>query len=220
MDDAQEPIGPGNEPIPAAARGQSRALVCLGQGSVRCGPRQRQAGAAVHRLLRLPLVPCHGARILRGCGHGGADERAVRQHQGGSRRTARHRQDLPVRPPGAHTTRRWLAADDVPDARRPEAFLRRHLFSRQGALRHAGVLHASQARRRVLPRSARRTARAERHVDGCIRRPHADPGRWQCRADVGAARGRARTIERRLSTSAMAGSATRRSFRTPRRSTA
>ncbi len=179
----QEPIGQGNEPLPAAARGQSRALVCLGTGGVRGGARERQAGAAVHRLLRLPLVSRHGTRVVRGRGHGGADERAVRQHQGGSRRAARHRQDLPVRPPGAHAARRRLAVDDVPDARRPEAFLRWHLFPRQGALRHAGLLHAAQARVGVLPRSARRIARAERHAHGRLRRSHADARRRQRSTD-------------------------------------
>ena len=148
-------------------------LVSLGRGSARARARQRQAGPAVDRLFGLPLVSRHGARIVRGSGDRGAHERAVREHQGRSRRAARHRQDLPVRAPGAHAARRRLAADDVPHARRPEAFLRRHVFPGQGALRHAGVHHAAAARGRVLPRAARRTARAERHAHGCLRRSHA-----------------------------------------------
>ena len=130
--------------------------------------------------------------------HRGAHERAVREHQGRSRRAAGHRQDLPVRAPGAHAARRRLAADDVPHARRPEAVLRRHVFSRQGALRHAGVHHAAQARGGVLPRAARRTARAERHAHGRVRRSHAGAGRCQRITDGGAARRRARAIERHV----------------------
>ncbi len=102
----------------------------------------RQTRAAVRGLLGLPLVPRDGARVLRGRGHRPGDERAVREHQGGSRRAAGHRQDLPVRAPGAHAARRRLAADHVPDARRPEALLRRHVFPEHRALRHAGVHHA------------------------------------------------------------------------------
>ena len=54
-------------------------------------------------------------------------------------------------------------------------------FPDECALRHAGVFHAAQARRGVLPRAARRTARAERHVDGCLRRPDAGARRWHVR---------------------------------------
>ena len=190
-----------------------------GQEAFDARPRERQARAAVDRLFGLPLVPRHGARILRGRRHRVAHERAVREHQGRSRRAARHRQDLPVRAPGAHAARRRLAAHDVPDARRPEAVLRRHLFSRQGALRHAGVLHAAQARRGVLPRAARGVARAERHADGRVRRSHAG-----ARRSRRAAHARRRSTARASSstppsTSAMAASATRRSFRIPAPST-
>ena len=51
----------------------------------RCAGRSaahRQANPVVGRLRRLPLVPRHGARKLRGRSHRGGDERAVRQHQG------------------------------------------------------------------------------------------------------------------------------------------
>ena len=88
------------------------------------------------RLFRLPLVPCHGARILRGCRGGGGDEPPVREHQGRPRGAARPRPDLPDRPPDADRPRRRLAADDVPHARR-RAVLRRHLFPQGAALRPA-----------------------------------------------------------------------------------
>ena len=120
-------------------------------------------------LLSIGYSACHWCHVMahesfEDAGHRGAHERAVREHQGRSRRAARHRQDLPVRAPGADAARRRLAADDVPDARRPEAVLRRHVFSRQGALRHAGVHHAAASAWRSTTASsatncARRTTR-------------------------------------------------------------
>jgi uncharacterized protein YyaL (SSP411 family) len=55
---------------------------------------------------------------------------------------------LPARAADAHRSRRRLAADDVPDARRSAAVFRRHLLSARGALRHAGVPRAAGAGRR------------------------------------------------------------------------
>ena len=46
-------------------------------------------------LLRLPLVPRHGPRVLRGRGHRGGDERPLRQRQGGPGGAAGPGPDLP-----------------------------------------------------------------------------------------------------------------------------
>ena len=69
-------------------------LVPVGRGGVRARPRGGQADPALDRLRRLPLVPRHGARVVRGRDDGGADERALRQRQGRSRGAARRRRAL------------------------------------------------------------------------------------------------------------------------------
>ncbi len=85
------------------------------------------------RLFRVPLVLRDGARVIRGPGNRGPDERVVRQHQGGPRGTTRHRRHL--HGGGAGDDRAWRLADDgVPDAER-QALLWRHVLpahSRQG----------------------------------------------------------------------------------------
>ena len=115
-----------DQPLSAAAQAQSGRLVALGAGGAGRGEAQRQADPALGRLRRLPLVPRHGARELRGRRHRARDERALRQHQGRPRGAARHRPDLHG---GAAPSRRAgrLAADHVPHARR-RADLGRHLF--------------------------------------------------------------------------------------------
>ena len=65
-----------------------------GPAGARRGQAEQQADPALDRLRRLPLVPCDGARELRGRADRGGDERPVRQHQGRSRGAARHRPDL------------------------------------------------------------------------------------------------------------------------------
>ena len=75
-----------------------------------------QAAAGQHRLLRLPLVPRHGARVVRGPGDRRADERALRQHQGRPRGAPGHRSHLHDRGPG-HDAAGRLASERVPDAR-------------------------------------------------------------------------------------------------------
>ncbi len=124
------PQSPGerNQPLPAPARRQSGRLVSLGRGGAGARAPAAPADPAVDRLRRLPLVPRHGARILRGRGYRGADERALRQRQGGSRGAPGPRPPLPARPPTAEPARWRLAADDVPDARRPATLLWRHLL--------------------------------------------------------------------------------------------
>ena len=93
---ARKPPRARDQSVSAAAQAQSGRLVALGPGGARRGQAQQQADPALGRLRRLPLVPRHGARKLRGRRHRRGDERAVRQHQGRSRGAARHRPDLHV----------------------------------------------------------------------------------------------------------------------------
>ena len=143
----------------------------MGQGSA--GPGARTSGKPI--LLSIGYSACHWCHVMahesfEDAATARAHERAVREHQGGSRRAAGHRPHLPVRAPGAHAARRRLAAHDVPDARRSAAVLRRHVFPRQGALRHAGLHDLLERVARVLPRAARGAARAERRADGRVQR--------------------------------------------------
>ena len=130
------------------------------------GQRQQQADPAVGRLRRLPLVPCHGAREFRGRRHRGGDERAVRQHQGRSRRAPGHRSDLHV---GAAPPRRaWrLAADHVPDARR-RAVLGRHLFPQGKPLRPRRLCRRVAPRRAHLPGRPQKHRTQQQRLDGAL----------------------------------------------------
>ena len=56
----------GDEPVPPAARRQPRGLVPVGRGGAIARPRRGQADPALDRVRRLPLVPRHGARVVRG----------------------------------------------------------------------------------------------------------------------------------------------------------
>ena len=51
--------------VPPPAQGQPRGLVSLGTGGARAGARGGQADLPLDRLLDLPLVPRHGARVVR-----------------------------------------------------------------------------------------------------------------------------------------------------------
>ena len=119
-----------NQSVPAS---RTRTIRWTGIPGASRGARARaaraQADPAVDRLCGLPLVPRHGARVLRGPRHRGAHERAVRQHQGRSRGASRPGSAVPARAADAHRSRRRLAADDVSDARRAAAVLRWHLLS-------------------------------------------------------------------------------------------
>ena len=114
----------------------------------------RQADPALDRLFDLPLVPCDGARVVRGSGHRGADERAVRLHQGRPRGAARPRRDLPRRR-GRDDRPGRLAADGVPHSRR-RAVPRWHVLPARGAARAARVHGGSRLGLGSLPRAARR----------------------------------------------------------------
>ena len=157
-------------PLPAPARGEPGRLVSVGRGGARARSQRVQADPRLDRLLRLPLVPRDGARVLRGPRGRGADERALRLHQGRPRGAPRRRRDLHGRRPGDDRPRR-LAAERVPDPRR-RAVLRRHLLAARAAPRDAGLVAGPDRRRaeawrdqraeieetgrRILPRLGRR----------------------------------------------------------------
>ena len=102
---------------------------------VRRGPPPRRAGPAVGRLRGLPLVPRHGARVVRGRAGRRADERELRQHQGRPRGAAGHRRRLHGRDHGADRARRL--ADDLPAHARRRAVLRRHVLPARAVHRAA-----------------------------------------------------------------------------------
>src|SRR5262249_31787266 len=62
---AHEPIESREEPVSSPARPQSGGLATLGQRSVRRSEEAKQADFSFYRLFHLPLVPRHGARIVR-----------------------------------------------------------------------------------------------------------------------------------------------------------
>ena len=114
----------------------------------------RQADLPLHRLLGLPLVPCHGPRVVRGRGHGGRPQRRIRLDQGRPGGAARRRRRLHGGGPG-HDRLGGLAHDRVPHARRPP-LLRRDLLPTPRPPRLALVHDGPQRPRRCLDRSARR----------------------------------------------------------------
>ena len=57
---------PREEPVPPPARVQPGRLVRVGRGGVRQGAAREQADLPLDRLLDVPLVPRHGARVVRG----------------------------------------------------------------------------------------------------------------------------------------------------------
>ena len=152
-DDAQ-PTRRGDEPVPAAAREQPGGLVPVGSG--RPGPREapRSPDLPEHRLRRVPLVPRHGARIVRGRGDGRLPQRAFRRDQGRPRGAPRPR-------PGVHGGRagdqrqRRVADVRLPDPGRA-AVLRRHVLPERAASRDAVVPPGARRRRSGVARGSRR----------------------------------------------------------------
>ena len=124
----------------------------MGGGGVRARPRGRQAAARLHRVLVVPLVPRHGAGVVRRPGHSGRHERAVRLRQGRSRGAAGRRLRLHGRGCLAHGPGR-LAAHRLPHARR-RAVLRRDVLPARAAARAAGVPPGPARGRRRVPRTA------------------------------------------------------------------
>src|SRR3954467_12448497 len=129
---ATEQRRPGEPPrrrelaLPPPAPGQPRRLVSVGPGRLRPGARRGQAGAALGRLLGLPLVPRDGPRELRGRPGGRRRQRRLREHQGRPRGAARRRRRLHGRG-ASHQRPRRLAHDGVPHPGQPSV-LRRHLL--------------------------------------------------------------------------------------------
>src|SRR6202040_3032492 len=93
--------------------------------------------------------------VIRGPGGRRSDEWPVRQRQGRSRGAARPRPDLPVCPRDADPEERWLAADDVPDAR-AGALLWRNLFSEDVSLWIDRLCGSPAADRRRIYRARKR----------------------------------------------------------------
>ena len=119
-------------PVPPPAPGQPGRLAGVGGRGVRGGTEPRRAGAAVRRVRRLPLVPRHGARVVRGRRGG---RRRQRRTSSPSRSTAR---SAPTSTPSTWPRRpgpdgpRRVADDLLPHARR-RAVLRRHLPTQAAA---------------------------------------------------------------------------------------
>ena len=125
-----------------------------GAGGVRGGAAPQRAGAAQRRVRRVPLVPRHGARVVRGRGDRGVHERALRQHQGRPRGAARRRRGLHA---GDHRDdRARRLADDLRARPRRQPVLRRHLLPRPAAARPAVVPPGAAGDRRGLGEHARR----------------------------------------------------------------
>ena len=76
-----QPAGRRDVPLPPPAQGQPRGLVSVGRGSACSRPRGGPADPPLDRLLRLPLVPRDGARVVRGRGDRALDKRALRPDQ-------------------------------------------------------------------------------------------------------------------------------------------
>ena len=161
----------GNQPLSPAARRQPGALAGLGRRRPRPGTHREQAGAAVDRLCRVPLVPRHGPRELRGPGHRRGDEPQLHPDQGRPRGAPRPRCHLPGRAAALGRARR-LAAHHVPHPRR-HAVLGRHLLPARTALRPARLPHPARAGRGDL-RQGERQGRAERRRHARRARPHED----------------------------------------------
>src|SRR5579884_844281 len=62
---ADEPPAPRAQPVPAPARAQPGGLVAVGAGGVCPGEEGKQTNFPVDRLLVVPRVPRHGARVVR-----------------------------------------------------------------------------------------------------------------------------------------------------------
>ena len=171
-----------DQPVPPAAREQPGRLVPVGPGRARPGEAPRPPDLPLDRLRGLPLVPRHGARVVRGRGDGALPQRPLRVDQGRPRGAPRPRPGLHGRGPGDDRRRR-LADVGLPDARRP-AVLRRDVLPGRAAPRDAVVPPGPRGRRPRLARAARR-GRGGRAA-----------GSSQALVDAGPARRPARTIRR------------------------
>ena len=187
----------------------------MGRRGVREGARRGQADPPLRRLRGLPLVPRDGARVVRGRGHGGADERSLRQRQGRPRGAARRRLAVHGRGRRAHRARR-LADDRVPHAR-GRAVPRRDVLPARAEARAAQLPAGADGGLRRLPRAPRR-----RLAPGLGDRRRRSPIGRAPALDRSAHREHARRGDAARSsgssTESGAGGAARRSSRRPRRS--
>ena len=102
--------------LPPAARDNPVDWYPWGDEALAARARRGPADPALDRLLRLPLVPRDGARVVRGRGDRRVHERALRLRQARPRGAARPRRDLHGGVPGDDRARR-LAAQRLPHAR-------------------------------------------------------------------------------------------------------
>ena len=195
-----EPPRRRDEPVPAPARREPGRLVPVGRRGARAGRRRGPADPALGRLQRLPLVPRDGARVVRGRGDGGADERALRQRQGRPRGAARRRRALHGRDrlddrPGR------LADDGLPHARRAS----RSTPARTSRPSRGTGCRRSRSSCSRSPRPGGRSATTSSRRRGGSSRPSATrpgssrrPSRSRAALLAEAERGIARTFEPRL----------------------
>ena len=121
---AAQPPGGRNQPVSAAARRPTRSTGI--RGARRRSTLARRQDKPI--LLSIGYSACHWCHVMahesfEDPATRGAHERAVRQHQGRSRRAPGPRPHLPDRAPGHEPARRRLAADDVPRTRSTAAVL-------------------------------------------------------------------------------------------------
>ena len=189
-----------------------------GDEALRAARERGQAAVPLDRLLGLPLVPRHGARVLRGRRDRRDHERALRLHQGRPRGAARPRPDLHEGGPGDDRPRR-LADERVPHAR-AGAVLRRHLLpARRPRTGMPGFDACSTAW--PTPGDDRRDEIARTAASASSSQParrRSAASRRGARSTPSAARRRRRRAARRRSTPPTAASAARRSSRPDRRS--
>ncbi len=132
----------------------------MGRARAGSGARAGSPDPALDRLLRLPLVPRDGARVVRGRGDRAADERAVRVHQARPRGAPGHRLDLHGGLPG-DDRRGWLAAERLHHAGAgPD--LHRHLLPARVAHGHAELARSARGGGAGVGREARRDPRRRR----------------------------------------------------------
>ncbi len=155
------------EPLPQATRPQPGGVVPVGRGGLGQSEGRGQADLPLDRVRGVPLVPRHGARVVRGPGDRRAPRRALRRGQGGPRGEAGPRRRLHERGAGDDRLGR-VAAVGVPHPR-PEAVLRRHVLPSRARVGDALVPRGPRGGRRRLagpPRTARRRGRDARRPTG------------------------------------------------------
>ena len=165
----REPPRERSEPVPAPARRQPGRVASVGRGGVRAGPCRRPPAARLGRLQRLPLVSRDGARVVRGPGHRGGDERALRQREGRSRGAPRRRRGDDGRH-GRDDRKRRLADHGLHDAGRTSRSTRARTSrpSRDTACRLPAGAGGGVRRLARAPRRPRR--QAERLVEASASR--------------------------------------------------